>query len=463
MKNKNLIIGCVDNYNWHQIQNWVVSINEQVRHCTKVMLVYNVDDEVLTKLKDNDFVVYQRELSYQIVVQRFYDIWEIISMYEESELDWVLTTDVKDIVFQSCPFEWLNQKALGYDLVASSENISYANEEWSKNNALACFGASLTEMLLPHTIYNAGVIAGKANFVKELFIINCIISLVSKGYNQDQTAFNILLNTLLKFCKIFKPTEQEHWAAQIGTTLDPTREYSVFNIEPNPIIDNGQVVNTQGQKYCIVHQYDRNPELNKFFNEKYDVANESLTISELKIRKQWSDKYISAIGLTFVINEHFQRPIKMLEIGTCRAENAYKFLESCPQIEILDTVDPYLEFMDNTGGIDSKRINTFQDLAEKNLAEYKGRAFLHIMTAEEFYKTNPSKVYDVVFIDGNHDYDFVLNDMNNTYKYVPEGGIFAGHDFYLPEVAEALTFFREQNNITTPIQITQNATWFWFK
>lgn len=266
MNNHNLIIGCIDGYNWSDIKNWVLTVDTQINNCKKAMLIYNIDEYTQSMLRHYGFQLYQGSLHGQVVVQRFYDMWKILCMSEYNNIEWVLTTDVRDVVFQSCPFTWLNNYADEYDLVSSSENIIYDNENWSKENSILCFGKSISDMLRPNCIFNAGVIAGKQNFIKELFLINYLMSLGSKSHNPDQTTYNILLNTILKFCKVYKPTEKDYWAAQIGTTLDPTKNYSQFNIEPNPIIQNNSVINTTGKKYCIVHQYDRNPQLASIFN-----------------------------------------------------------------------------------------------------------------------------------------------------------------------------------------------------
>lgn len=191
--------------------------------------------------------------------------------------------------------------------------------------------------------------------------------------------------------------------------------------------------------------------------------NESLTINELMTINEWNGRYISAIGLIPIINQLQTSKIKMLEIGTCRAENACKFLECCPSIYQLDTVDPFLPFMDNTGGISETRIEHFKKLAIANLAMYGSRAKLHTLTSEAFFEKQLEVDYDVVFIDGNHDYEFVLRDIANAYQITKQGGIFAGHDWSLAPVRAAVNEFRSAHNIQTPINYVQNDVWFWNK
>ena len=45
---------------------------------------------------------------------------------------------------------------------------------------------------------------------------------------------------------------------------------------------------------------------------------------------------------------------------------------------------------------------------------------------------------DVCWIDGNHDYDYVLQDILKWFPNVKEGGILCGDDIYLPDVEKAV-------------------------
>ena len=36
---------------------------------------------------------------------------------------------------------------------------------------------------------------------------------------------------------------------------------------------------------------------------------------------------------------------------------------------------------------------------------------------------------DFVYIDGNHDYDFVMDDIRKYYPLIKKGGVIGGHDF----------------------------------
>jgi hypothetical protein len=53
--------------------------------------------------------------------------------------------------------------------------------------------------------------------------------------------------------------------------------------------------------------------------------------------------------------------------------------------------------------------------------------FIH-STFESFFNNN-SKKFDIVYIDGGHTYECVLEDIKNSLPYITSNGVIAGHDF----------------------------------
>lgn len=49
--------------------------------------------------------------------------------------------------------------------------------------------------------------------------------------------------------------------------------------------------------------------------------------------------------------------------------------------------------------------------------------------AREEFKRFPDDFFDFVYIDANHKYTAIKEDMNNWYSKVKTGGVFAGHDY----------------------------------
>ena len=62
---------------------------------------------------------------------------------------------------------------------------------------------------------------------------------------------------------------------------------------------------------------------------------------------------------------------------------------------------------------------------------------------------------DSIYIDGNHEYDFVKKDLENYYPKLKDGGILAGDDFQIPNVRRAVLQFCCKNNILPDIKGTE--------
>jgi predicted O-methyltransferase YrrM len=66
---------------------------------------------------------------------------------------------------------------------------------------------------------------------------------------------------------------------------------------------------------------------------------------------------------------------------------------------------------------------------------------------------------DFVYIDGNHAYDFVKQDINNYWPKLKSGGILGGHDFYNgfcrehDGVVKAVSEFSVQNCLSLQVEL----------
>lgn len=189
---------------------------------------------------------------------------------------------------------------------------------------------------------------------------------------------------------------------------------------------------------------------------------DTLTVAELKVSGAWASHYISAIGLIPKI-QNLGSHVKGLEIGVCRGENIVRFLDDCPNIAHIDAVDPFTAYDDPNGGMDQAMMDTFHALTVKNFSAYPGRVTLHRMRSVEFARSIPDHFYDYVFIDGDHSYAAVRDDIAAWYSKVKHGGLFCGHDVLVKDVQRAIVEFRDAHHITTPVKLCDHTVWYWKK
>jgi|SRR5665213_2261276 len=187
-----------------------------------------------------------------------------------------------------------------------------------------------------------------------------------------------------------------------------------------------------------------------------------MTVQDLKEAGDWPLPWTASKGLIPYI-KRLKGEVHGIEIGTARGESAYHILESCPNVSLLTTIDPFLEYIDWIGVIDQHTMDQFQDLANKNLLEFGGRVDIQVNSSDEVKDQFADNSISFLFVDGNHSKNDVLNDLTGYYPKVVLNGIVAVHDTNLESVNDAIKEFRETNKIRTPLNKLPNSVVFWTK
>lgn len=261
---KYTIVGCITKYGVEQIRPFVESIEQTGFKGDKLMLVYEITQDTIDYLTNKGWFLVQSEPQQHIILQRFRDMYQLLHQYETDIIIWV---DVKDIIFQKDPTDWLN-KWMRRDILAFSESLKFGDEVWARLNAGTSFPMEW-EWLQNKEIHCAGTIVGKRDAIRDLFIDIYRWSLTTSNPEQlaDQAAYNILIHLHQFKDKVQFVKQQEGFAAQLHLKLKKgdTLPYT----EILPTIDGSYVKNEKGELYTLVHQYDRNEELKKLIENKY--------------------------------------------------------------------------------------------------------------------------------------------------------------------------------------------------
>ena len=278
---KDLVIGACTNYDWDKLKYWVNSINRSGFTGDKVMIAFNIDYKTIEKLSAAGFQVLlpgqkaevQKQYTYQsslpIHVERFIHIYNYL---RQNEYRYVITTDVKDVVFQKNPSDFLQDLIPPYNLVFASESIKYKDEPWGNQNLIETFGPFFHNIFKENEIFNVGVLAGKGTAMRDLAAMIFAMSVNRPIPIVDQSTFNFMVSQ-----EPYKSTSrymksEDGWACQLGTTADPSKiaEFKPFLLEPSPIMVDGKVTTSTGKDFTIVHQYDRIPAWRNIIEEKYN-------------------------------------------------------------------------------------------------------------------------------------------------------------------------------------------------
>lgn len=278
---KDIIVGCFTNYDWDKIKFWANSIDASGFTGDKAMIVYNSHFSTVQELIKRNFMFYafnkddsQQMLYYPgqfiVAVQRFVDLYKFFDAVDLSNYRYVIHTDVKDVVFQTNPSDWLTTHMGDAKILASSESLQYQNEPWGNDNLANSF-PMVYEKLKTQPIWNCGVQAGDPATMKDLWLNIYLVSKGSPVPNPDQAAYNLLLNSepyksITKFV-----TSEDGWACQAGTTIDPEKidQFKPYLLEPQPTWVNGVACTSTGIPHAVLHQYDRVPSWKPIIEGKF--------------------------------------------------------------------------------------------------------------------------------------------------------------------------------------------------
>lgn len=256
-----IVIGCITRYGVKDIELWVNSLDRCGYNGHKAMILYNsVPSEVVTYLTDRGYILYKADvkpstLNQPILVDRFLGLYKILSI---GKYDRVVTTDVKDVVFQSDPIKWLDHNQTK-PLVIGSESIKCKDMPWSSVNYPASYPIEW-EFLKDEVSHCAGVIAGNADFVKDFFLAVWRWSLTGqKRDTPDQAAVNVLINLLPFKGEVQKTIHKDLWVTHLGVSLNSPEVFGPHLTDTVPTFDSNGVVydSTTNMPFVMVHQYER--------------------------------------------------------------------------------------------------------------------------------------------------------------------------------------------------------------
>lgn len=164
------------------------------------------------------------------------------------------------------------------------------------------------------------------------------------------------------------------------------------------------------------------------FNEKFFPYN-IIRPTILQVKKQGKENLIGA------------------EIGVSIGDNAKNILCMLPinKLYLVDSYEPYFD-ESNCKKMYTTEHTVYYDIAKKNLKEYRDKICFVLCDSINAAKDIPDEL-DFVYIDANHMYDFVKQDIVCWYKKIKKGGVLGGHNFCSYGVSKAVIEFVEDKKI----------------
>lgn len=265
----NVLVGCVNNItqNRDKIKVWAKSFGEVCRD-EIVLVTINASDNELLYLQQLGISPAPFRLEHTETVNnvRLQLQWETIQGFNA---DYVLVTDVFDVMFQDNPFT----KIIGKDIVVGWEGVKHGEEPWNMDVLQKSY-PNKTNDLRDLFISCSGVIGGKKDKVVELLKMMDRMTMGKGGHDiRDQAALNIIIQEQHFNITTLNPSDGWVLHCAVG---GPTQFYKDWGFQRHmkerfgeaKMIDG--VVTTQDNKiYDIVHQFNRIHEWENILTGRY--------------------------------------------------------------------------------------------------------------------------------------------------------------------------------------------------
>ena len=117
-----------------------------------------------------------------------------------------------------------------------------------------------------------------------------------------------------------------------------------------------------------------------------------------------------------------------VEIGVAGGRFSETLMMHHPEVKLY-CVDPYKAYDEYFDYVRQDRISDFKISADERLKRFEGRFEFIIKPSQEAVKDFADESLDFVYVDGNHIFKYVVDDIYEWSKKVKKGGIISGHDY----------------------------------
>lgn len=255
----NILIGCVYNSDESKLRTWLNSSNI-LSFDRRVLLTLNCN---LEKISDVEIINYSYSTWSENNILRHKCYLDFLNTVNDNDV--ILITDVYDVYFQNDAYQWWYKNIGNYELVVTSEGLKFKDEDWNLKSIENNF-QEYVDKLINREIINGGILMG---YKRTLYELSYFIYSIGRGrnyhndYGKDQPTLNICLNSEIFTKKTLITTPNDCFGINCAS-CEPSfngKKYKSYYLYNQPNLKEDSICNYKGDMYCIVHQYNRIPEL----------------------------------------------------------------------------------------------------------------------------------------------------------------------------------------------------------
>lgn len=276
MTTRDLVIGSAIGYDSWQLMPFIRSFREHNSDAKMIIIVNSGQREVFYDL---DSKAYFFETDYDEldspklsrIPPHNFRFLEFLNLIEEADVDRVLISDIRDVIFQSNPFAAVPDDFPGSFLFLAAEdsNMTLRDDSDYSHWAHLVYGPDFLSEVASDPIVSPGFILGVAWKVRKLLrcmkqeMENISEDILSSTY-VDQSILQKIYHSKTMHTKLLA---SGNLVGTIGHSLTPPHNGAVRDVVNVDYASRKILVN--GNVPAIIHQYDRSASLKSMIMERY--------------------------------------------------------------------------------------------------------------------------------------------------------------------------------------------------
>ena len=262
------MLGICHGYNVDQVRHWALSAQKYQDNYDIVLINADGNESVHNFCNLNGIKTYGTLVEVKNIYHDRHKIWH--DWLKDKDYDFVLCTDVVDVIFQSNPFKWIDRNMGSKTLIVGGEGVTVKEQDWNTENISRTF-AKEKELVMNNEVVCGGMIGGYKLDVMKLMMDIYYLSLGEKQHSIiDQAALNVALASRRDISDRMKITNTSE---SLVAHLFVSGNQVLYGSYPTyrhllPTMVDGVLKNHEGIPYSIVHQYNRFPDWQRQLIEK---------------------------------------------------------------------------------------------------------------------------------------------------------------------------------------------------
>ena len=153
------------------------------------------------------------------------------------------------------------------------------------------------------------------------------------------------------------------------------------------------------------------------------------------------------------------REVIAIEIGILDGKNSKGILRNL-DVKRIYLIDPYEKYTGYEKDADHLNLKLAEKISKKRLEKYHQKIVWIKELSEKGIKKIKEMV-DFIYVDGNHEYDYVMKDLILGWKILKKEGVLSGHDIQYSGVSRAVLDFAKKKNLD--VNFGERRDWWFIK